>query len=197
MKSSVSFQKTVPLQTLPPLITAVNFKPDCFSTAPRPDQSEDCLYLNVWVPDLATPPVRAEPPPPVTAETPPLLPVMVWVHGGGFITGSANSPQGTVLAAENHVIVVSMNYRLGPLGFHNTGDAACRGNSGLWDQHTALHWVKDHIAAFGGDPGRVTIFGESAGGKSVSSQVVSPHSGELFQQAVLQSGTALCPTALQ
>ncbi|XP_076466623.1 carboxylesterase 1E-like [Babylonia areolata] len=175
------FQKTVPLNYLPTVVNATTYKPECFSTIPNERQSEDCLYLNVWLPAEATPP----------------LSVMVWIHGGGFVMGNSSSPPGMALAAEQQVIVVSMNYRLAALGFLSTGDAESPGNYGLWDQHVALRWVKDNIAAFGGDPGSITVFGESAGGKSVSFQVISPHSGHLFQRAIIQSGTALSPTALQ
>ncbi|MDG2002042.1 MAG: carboxylesterase family protein, partial [Novosphingobium sp.] len=117
---------------------------------------EDCLHLNIWSPDGGTPGPK---------------PVMVWIHGGAFMNGSTNPYDASVLAREGDIIVVSINYRLGVLGFVNFGDAlglpAIPSNLGLRDQIAALEWVRDNIAAFGGDPGNVTIFGESSGGMSV------------------------------
>jgi para-nitrobenzyl esterase len=144
--------------------------------------SEDCLFLNVWVP--------AKPP---SAK----LPVMVWIYGGGFVAGSTSEPrQDGANLAQQGVVVVSMNYRLGIFGFfvhpelakESGRDAA--GNYGLLDQVAALHWVHDNIAAFGGDPGNVTIFGESAGSFSVSAQMASPLAKGLFQKAIGESGGA-------
>jgi para-nitrobenzyl esterase len=143
---------------------------------------EDCLYLNVHTPDPA----------------PEGAPVMVWIHGGGFVLGEgAGTDSGTfgdILAREQGVIVVSMNYRLGQLGFlsHPALDAestdGISGNYGFLDQVAALEWVRDNIAAFGGDPDSVTIFGESAGGASVCGHLVSPRSAGLFDRAIIQSG---------
>jgi para-nitrobenzyl esterase len=120
--------------------------------AARLPTSEDCLFLNVWTPRLDGP----------------RRPVMVWIHGGGFRSGSGNIA-GEALAKEG-VVVVSMNYRLGPLGFmaHPAlGNEVA--NFGLLDMVAALRWVQRNIAAFGGDPGNVTIFGASAGGQALSS----------------------------
>ncbi|XP_070551787.1 cholinesterase-like [Ptychodera flava] len=139
-------------------------------------QSEDCLYLNVYSP--------------LTNST--NLPVMVWIHGGGFSIGSATNDglyDGTALAAIGDVIVVSLNYRLFALGFFSTGDENAPGNYGLLDQLAALKWVQDNIAAFGGDADRVTVFGESAGAISVDYLLLSPMSAGLFHRAILQSGT--------
>ncbi len=142
---------------------------------------EDCLYLNVHAPDPR--PERA--------------PVMVWIHGGSFSFGEGlqtdGGTAGDVLARERGVVVVSMNYRLGVLGF----DADPRlgeptGNFGLADQIAALRWVQDNIAAFGGDPDNVTLIGESAGGISVCSNLVSPETEGLFARAIVESG--LCDT---
>ncbi|QBE63200.1 carboxylesterase/lipase family protein [Pseudoduganella lutea] len=141
-------------------------------------KSEDCLYLNVWAPD------RAE-----------KLPVLVWLHGGGFYGGTAAQPlyDGGNLA-KHGAVVVTVNYRLGILGFFAhpelTAESPARasGNQGILDQVAALRWVKDNIAAFGGDPGRVTIMGESAGGESVAILVASPLANGLFQRAIAQSG---------
>lgn len=153
-----------------------------------PGASEDCLTLNVWVP------VRHEAG---------KLPVMVWIYGGGFVAGTTSEGRqdGSHLA-QHGVIVVSMNYRLGVFGFlvhpelakesgHNSA-----GNYGLMDQLAALHWVHENIAAFGGDPASVTIFGESAGSFSVSAQMASPLAKGLFQRAIGESGAAFSKSGL-
>ncbi|EEC09083.1 acetylcholinesterase, putative [Ixodes scapularis] len=143
------------------------------------EQSEDCLFLNVWSPVV----------PPSTSN----LTVMVWIHGGGFSQGSSSLPvyDGAFLAAFGHVVVVSMNYRLGSLGFLQGNAQSAPGNHGLLDQSLALRWVRDNIACFGGDPGSVTLFGESAGSQSVLFHLLSPASRPHFQRAILQSGS-LC-----
>ncbi len=135
--------------------------------------SEDCLFLNIYTP-------RA------TLED---LPVMVWIHGGGFVTGSGREYDGHILAETQDVIVVTINYRLGALGFLShpaLGDAA--GNFGLLDQQMALRWVERNIASFGGDPENVTVLGESAGGVSVCAHLAVPGSAGLFDRAIIQSG---------
>ncbi len=146
--------------------------------------NEDCLFLNVFTPDPA--PTRA-------------LPVMVWIHGGGFTVGSGMDDDPTTMVAKTGVIAVSINYRLGPLGFlalpqlagldphHSTGDV------GLEDQQAALKWVQANIARFGGDPNNVTIFGESAGGISVCAQFASPLSDGLFEKGITESGPCNLP----
>lgn len=147
-----------------------------------PGGSEDCLTLNVWVPAKAP-----------SAK----LPVMVWIYGGGFAAGSTSEVRqdGTYLAQQG-VIVVSMNYRLGIFGFFTHPELAkesghnAAGNYGFMDQLAALKWVHENIAAFGGDPGNVTIFGESAGSFSVSAQMASPLAKGLFQRAIGESGGA-------
>jgi para-nitrobenzyl esterase len=144
--------------------------------------SEDCLSLNVWVPAK-----------PSAAK----LPVMVWIYGGGFVAGTTSEARqdGTPLAQQG-VIVVSMNYRLGVFGFLVHPELAkesgrnAAGNYGLLDQLAALQWVHENIAAFGGDAGNVTIFGESAGSFSVSAQMASPLAKGLFQKAIGESGAA-------
>jgi len=147
-----------------------------------PGGSEDCLFLNVWVP---TKPSGAK------------LPVMVWIYGGGFAAGSTSEArQDGAHLAQQGVIVVSMNYRLGVFGFFVHPELAkesghnAAGNYGLLDQTAALRWVHENIAAFGGDPGNVTIFGESAGSFSVSAQMASPLAKGLFQKAIGESGGA-------
>ncbi|KAJ8382607.1 hypothetical protein SKAU_G00033850 [Synaphobranchus kaupii] len=119
-----------------------------------PDVSEDCLYLDIYTPATSTADSK--------------LPVMVWIHGGGFVMGSSSLQDASPLAAYQDVVVVVIQYRLGILGFFSTGDGHAPGNIGLLDQVAALHWVQKNIHSFGGDPGLVTIFGESAGGTSVS-----------------------------
>ena len=138
---------------------------------------EDCLTLNIWVPNGRS-----------TAR----LPVMVWIHGGALVFGAGSQPlyAGKALAARG-AVVVSLNYRLGPLGFFDhpalAGTSGGDVNFGLLDQIAALKWVRDNIAAFGGDPGNVTIFGESAGGQSVLALFASPKARGLFQRGIVQS----------
>ena len=142
------------------------------SDPPQP-QSEDCLYLNVWTPGLDDA----------------ARPVMVWIHGGAFTIGSGSEDyyNGANLASRGDVVIVTINYRLGALGFLNL-PALGETNFGMRDQVAALKWVQDNIASFGGDPGNVTIFGESAGGMSVASLMASPEAAGLFQKAIPQSG---------
>lgn len=141
-----------------------------------PGISEDCLYLNIYTPANRAPDAK--------------LPVMVWIHGGGFALGSASAYDGSALAAYQDVVVVLIQYRLGALGFFSTVDEHVSGNFGLLDQIQALRWVKEHIHNFGGNPDLVTIFGESAGGVSVSLLLLSPLSVGLFHRAIAESGTA-------
>jgi para-nitrobenzyl esterase len=144
------------------------------------DADEDCLFLNVFTPGCDD--ARR--------------PVMVWIHGGGFVNGSASIPwyDGTSLATRGDVVVVTINYRLGALGFLWLGDLdpafRASGVNGLLDQVAALEWVRDNIAAFGGDPDDVTIFGESAGAMSVSTLLAMPAARGLFHRAIAQSGAA-------
>jgi para-nitrobenzyl esterase len=146
----------------------------------QPPGVEDCLMLNVWTPN----------PLPAAA-----APVIVWFHGGGFANASANfaAQNGQNLAASTGAIVVAPNYRLGPFGFlrHDAlaAEDSAAGNYGLLDQRAALIWVRDHIAAFGGNPNNVTIAGQSAGAHSVSLHLVAQGSAGLFHRAVMQSGT--------
>lgn len=142
--------------------------------------SEDCLALNIWTPALDNG----------------KRPVLVWIHGGAFVFGSGGFAlyNGAQLARAGDAVVVTLNYRLGALGFLQPGEAAAGrgfvGNCGLRDQVAALKWVQGNIGAFGGDPGRVTIFGESAGAMSVSTLLAVPEARGLFQRAIAQSGAA-------
>nr|AEW07365.1 juvenile hormone esterase [Culex quinquefasciatus] len=143
---------------------------------------EDCLYLNVYQPMVHS-----------SSKTP--LPVMVYIHGGGFFAGGA-SP--SIIGPEyfmdtRRVILVTFQYRLGVFGFLSTGDEVAPGNFGLKDQVMALRWVKHNIAYFGGNPDLVTIFGQSAGGASVHMHMISPMSDGLFSRAIVMSGNAIAP----
>ena len=139
--------------------------------------SEDCLYANVYAPPAV----------PTTAR-----PVLVWIYGGGFQVGSSGDDSVANYAASHGMVSVSFNYRLGSLGFLALPSLAAEdpahatGNLGLEDQQAALRWVRANIAAYGGDPGRVTIYGESAGGISVCAQLVSPGSAGLFRAAITE-----------
>ncbi|HLU27915.1 MAG TPA: carboxylesterase family protein [Glycomyces sp.] len=137
------------------------------------EQSEDCLYLNITVPE--------------TANAASELPVMVWIHGGGFVEGSADEydPHRLVLAED--VIVVTVNYRLGLFGNFGHPDLDDSGVFGLLDQQAALRWVRDRIGAFGGDAENVTVFGQSAGGQSICAHLASPTAEGLFHRAIIQS----------
>ncbi len=143
-----------------------------------PSATEDCLFLNVFVPSSATAASR--------------LPVMFWIPGGGFFAGGSNDYDPASLVTHGGVVVVSINYRLGLLGFLSQRDLDAEGhafaNYGLMDQQLALHWVHDNIARFGGDPDNVTIFGESAGAISAYGHMASPQSKGLFHKAILESG---------
>ncbi|EDS32204.1 juvenile hormone esterase [Culex quinquefasciatus] len=143
---------------------------------------EDCLYLNVYQPMVHS-----------SSKTP--LPVMVYIHGGGFFAGGA-SP--SIIGPEyfmdtRRVILVTFQYRLGVFGFLSTGDEVAPGNFGLKDQVMALRWVKHNIAYFGGNPDLVTIFGQSAGGASVHMHMISPMSDGLFSRSIVMSGNAIAP----
>jgi para-nitrobenzyl esterase len=142
-------------------------------------QSEDCLYLNVWTP----------------AADNKRRPVMVWIHGGAFTIGAGSQAiyDGSTLARRGDVVVVGINYRLGPLGFMRLADLTngqipSTGSEGTLDQIAALEWVRDNIEGFGGDPQNVTIFGESAGGMSVGALLAAPAARGLFHKAIPQSG---------
>lgn len=149
---------------------------------PNTPISEDCLQLNMWVPKGAI-----------------NVAVLVWIHGGGFYSGSSSLDvyNGEILAAEGDVIVVNINYRLGPFGFLYLDDdlEAAPGNLGLADQQFGMQWVKRNIDAFGGDSNKITIFGESAGAAAVSSHLFAENSWDFYRYAIFQSGSMIEPWA--
>ena len=165
------------------------FAPACAQTATwiTNPKSEDCLYLNVWAPRKAK-----------------RLPVIVWIHGGAMDSGTAAVPvQNGANLARRGAIVVTVNYRLGIFGFYASPELSAEtpghvsGNQGILDQIAALRWVKRNIAAFGGDPERVTIMGNSSGGESVALLVASPLAKGLFQRAIAESGNDAMPISLE
>jgi para-nitrobenzyl esterase len=145
-----------------------------------PEQSEDCLTLNVWTP---------------AAENAARRPVLVWIHGGAWVIGAGSETiyDGTRLVRRGDVVVVTINYRLGPFGFLRAaelgGGLDSTGNEAMLDQVAALEWVRDEIAAFGGDPGNVTVLGESAGSVNIACMLTMPRARGLFHKAVLESGS--------
>ncbi len=147
-----------------------------------PSKTEDCLYLNVFSSNTGS-------------ETGAKLPVMVWFHGGGLFSGESNDYDGIKLASRGRVVVVTVNYRVGALGFLSHPAINAEGHSfanyGIMDEQLALRWVQTNIAAFGGDPGNVTIFGQSGGGTAVMANLASPLSRGLFHRAINQSGTRI------
>ena len=164
------------------LFDASSFGSECTQPGPGTEilGTEDCLFLNIYVPNFKKNGNKR-------------MPVMFWIHGGGLTTGAGSGYDPTPLLRPGNVIVVTINYRLGYLGFFaqtaldTEGHDA--GNYGLMDQQFAMQWVQNNIAAFGGDPGNVTIFGESAGGHSVYANLASPTAKGLFAHAIAESGS--------
>lgn len=181
---NLRFQKPVEPVPWSHFLNATSVSPSClqpenvFLSAGFRDEShhsEDCLYLNVWTPAVDTS----------------KRPVLVWIHGGAFIMGSASHSynNGSVMAAHGDVVVVAMNYRLGAFGFFTADTEDAPGNLAFHDQLLALKWIQANIGNFGGDPQKVTLFGVSAGAISANLHLLSPLSRGLFQRAILQSGT--------
>lgn len=163
-------------------VSAINAGADCVQPIGevRSGSSEDCLFLNVWTPYLA---------PMAGAKKEQLKPVMVYLYGGGFTSGSGKNPNtdGTNLASRGDAVVISVNYRVGSVGFLAFNDGVHNGNYGISDMVTALEWVKKYVHYFGGDPDRVTVFGESAGAMGTHILLASPKAKGLFHRAIMQS----------
>ncbi|CAH0703530.1 unnamed protein product [Spodoptera exigua] len=185
------FKAPVPVEPWQETLDATKVSPVCVQRNPYTRQEEivgqeDCLYLNIYTPITDND----------VGEKKKLLPVMVFLHGGGWMCGSATTDMyGPQFLLDRDVVFVATNYRLGPLGFLSTLDENCPGNNGLKDQQEALRFLQKTIKSFGGDPNSVTIFGESAGGASVHYHMISETSAGLFHKGISESGTALVPWA--
>lgn len=180
------WQPPRPVPALEGTFDATGFAPHCPQENAQEDAAadEDCLYLNVYVPEGA----GGQPDAP--------LPVMVWIHGGANAFGASDFYDPSAMVASENVIVVTVNYRLGALGFmaHPAINSDSPVNLGVLDQQLALKWVRENIAAFGGDSGRVTLYGESAGALNTLTHLVSRRSHGLFQRAIIQSGGYMLET---
>nr|QIK02115.1 carboxylesterase 16 [Holotrichia parallela] len=179
------FEPPEPVEDWPFILDATVEKDICLQTVstsvktPKIVGSEDCLYLNIYTPRR---PDQKE-----------ALAVMVWIHGGGFYEGdNLNELYAPDYLINEDVVLVAIAYRLGIFGFFSTGDLTAPGNNGLRDQILGLRWVKENIEAFGGDPNKITIFGESAGGASVSFLTQTPLTKGLYNRAIMQSGLSHC-----
>jgi len=159
----------------------------CLATKKEYPSSEDCLYLNLWVPKKFRKINE------VYSNN--SASVMIWIYGGGYTSGTSSLDlyNGLTLAAVNDVIVASLNYRLGAFGFLYLGIDEAPGNMGLYDQAMAMQWIKDNIQFFGGNPNSITIFGESAGSGSISAHLLSPVTSHLVKRVILQSGVVNSP----
>ncbi|CAG2068154.1 unnamed protein product, partial [Timema podura] len=163
---------------------------------PNTNISEDCLYLNLWVPERIRIRHSGE-----SSRERPKVPMLVWIYGGGYMSGTSTLRiyDAGIIAATTDVIVASMQYRVGAFGFlylspYFNGDSEeAPGNMGMWDQALAIRWLKDNAVAFGGDPELITLFGESAGGGSVSVHLLSPVMKGLVKRGIIQSGTLNAP----
>ncbi|XP_059143129.1 fatty acyl-CoA hydrolase precursor, medium chain-like isoform X1 [Physella acuta] len=177
---TLRFQRPQPLERheSTQILNSITFKVSCLTEtklnfAPSA-YGEDCLYLNIYAPEVKDPALK--------------YPVMVWLHGGGFVAGST-FPDPIKLMSRGNVIVVTVNYRLSVFGFLTTMDNSLPSNNGIWDQYMALSWVKENIQYFNGDNGSITLFGQSAGAISTGLHCFSPISSKLFHKAILQSGS--------
>uniref|UniRef100_A0AC34QZW9 Carboxylic ester hydrolase n=1 Tax=Panagrolaimus sp. JU765 TaxID=591449 RepID=A0AC34QZW9_9BILA len=173
------YEKPVPVEPWNTTLSAMAYKSQCATFTYSSSQSEDCLYLNIMRPSTPSTDPRG-------------YPVAVWIHGGGFITGSASLTAPYEYTVQNLVsrgmIFISTNYRLGPFGFYSNGDKNAPGNNGLWDLYEALKFVNKVIGNFGGNSKRVTIFGQSAGAACVSYLSLKPEAKKLFSQSIQMSG---------
>ncbi|CAH2107813.1 unnamed protein product [Euphydryas editha] len=181
------FKAPLPLKPFNGILDAIEHGPVCpqknFISQERMEGNENCLFLNIYTRSL---------------KPDSKIPVMVFIHGGGFASGSGDSDiHGPEFLLQHDVILVTINYRLEAFGFLCLDIPEVPGNAGLKDQVAALHWVKNNVSQFGGDPENITIFGESAGGASVTYHMISPMSKGLFHKAISQSGTFLSDWAFQ
>ena len=173
------FSKPQQLDVMQGVYLATSFKPACSQPDPHIKHSEDCLYLNIWRPSSRKISTRSR------------LPVFHFIHGGGFIYGSASEPifNGSAWPALKDVILVTQNYRMSLFGFFHGNNSEQPGNLAFWDHAAALTWVQDNIEFFGGDPSRVTLFGQSAGSCSVGAHITSPITSKMFYRAIMMSGS--------
>eukprot|EP01047_Picozoa_sp_COSAG01_P004701 COSAG01_NODE_156_length_23748_cov_439.062371_9_plen_283_part_00 len=165
---------------------------DCIQSGRKAFKGEDCLFLNIWSPARLVDQHPAE-----------LLPVMVWIHGGGFHFGSGRDYHGATLAQSQQVVVVTLNYRLGALGFYSSeellranttlGRPSNGGMNGVNDMVMALRWLRAHLHRFGGQRDQITVFGQSAGAISICTLLVSPPAQGLFTRAIIESGPCTGP----
>ncbi|EDV20447.1 uncharacterized protein TRIADDRAFT_32115, partial [Trichoplax adhaerens] len=192
---SLRFMNSIPLKkSWRSTRDALQFSPSCPQTyvvpqiydrldksLPESKENEDCLYLNIYTPKVDS--------------KSPLLPVLVWIHGGGYVMGTGANWHGETLSTREDIVVVTINYRLGALGFmtarNEKNSDILPANNGQLDQNIALKWIQRNIRHFGGDKTKVTIAGNSAGAVSIGFHLLSPSSQGLFRSAVLQSGTPL------
>lgn len=205
------FRKPVPIDPWHGILDATKLPNSCYQERyeyfpgfqgeemwnPNTNISEDCLYLNIWVPQH----LRIRHHLDKSKHERPKVPILIWIYGGGYMSGTSTLDiyDADIIAATNDVIVASMQYRIGAFGFlylnkyfgHSSEEAP--GNMGLWDQALAIRWIKENAAAFGGDPELITLFGESAGGGSVSIHLLSPVTKGLAKRGILQSGTMNAP----
>lgn len=164
--------------------SCMQIRPDVFKQfLPNLNMSEDCLFLNIFVPNDLN----------ITSNKS----VMIWVHGGGNVVGQAEMYDGSNLALAGDIIVVTINYRVGVFGFLTTGNKELPGNYGLWDQLLAIKWVKENILTFGGNPNSITLFGQSAGSYDACTFLISPASEGLFQRVIGESGSCLRPAFIK
>ncbi|XP_071824949.1 acetylcholinesterase-like [Apostichopus japonicus] len=180
------FAKPQPMEPWLETYDATFFRPICWQIVENnitEEQSEDCLHLNVFSPDVQGSG----------------YPVVVHIHGGGFIQGTGNSAyhDGRPMVSLGDVVYVTMNYRLNAFGFLSTGDPEMIGNYGLWDQSLSLKWIKENIEPFGGDPNNITIIGQSAGGASVGFHLIAEQSWNYFHRGILMSGNMMAPWGLE
>ena len=189
------FKKPIPVDPWPQVYDANRLPNSCPQNAlnyfpgfsgedrwnPKTPISEDCLYLNLWVPTKLNQTGSYS--------------VLIWIHGGGYFLGTSAMDfyDGQILASKNDIIVATINYRLGVLGFLYLGNEDAPGNMAMYDQILAIEWIKNNIQSFGGDPNSLTLFGHSAGAASISSHLLSPISRHLVRRVILQSGTVNAP----